>query len=153
MILFVNFSLKKYYFPFLFYLKCRNPNPCCFTIQRESVYLKCPSVFFDKLKYEIRNKVLILSVYLKRHSFFFDKLKYEIRNKVLILSVYLKCHSVFLINWNAKLDIKFWFSFLCWSWDIKHKSKWFFDFQNNWDLKFKFEVRFPFFIFIWKIKK
>ena len=128
MILFVNFSLEKYYFPFLFYLKCRNANPCCFTIQRESVYLKC-------------------------HSAFFDKLKYEIRNKVLILSLYLKCHSVFLINWSTKLDIKFWFSFLCWSWDIKHKSKWFFDFQNNWALKFKFEVRFSFFIFIWKIKK
>ena len=40
----------------------------------------------------------------------------------------------FLINWNTKLEIKFWFSFLYWSWDIKHKNV-FFGFQNNWTLK------------------
>ena len=37
---------------------------------------------------------------------FIDKLKYEIRNNVLIFVTY-------------------------WSWGIKHKAKWFFDFQNN----------------------
>ena len=55
-------------------------------------------------------------------------------------SVYPKCHFVFLINWNMKLEIKFWFSFLYWSWDRKHQNKRFFHFQNNWTLKFKFEV-------------
>ena len=59
----------------------------------------------------------------------------------------------FLINWNAKLEIKFWFLFLYWSWDIKHKTKWFFDFQNNWTLKFKYEVRFSFFHFNLKNEK
>ena len=29
----------------------------------------------------------------------------------------------FLINWNAKLERKFWFLFLYWSWDMKHKTK------------------------------
>ena len=37
-------------------------------------------------------------------------------------SVYPKCHFIFLINWNTKLETKFWFSFLYWSWDIKHKN-------------------------------
>ena len=67
-------------------------------------------------------------------------------------SVYLKCHNIFLINWNTKLEIKFWFSFQYLSWDMKHQTKWFFDFQNNWALKFKFEFRFPFFILICKTK-
>ena len=67
-------------------------------------------------------------------------------------SVYPKWHFVFWINWNMKLEIKFWFSFLYWSWDRKHQNKWFFDFQNNWTLKFKFEVCFSFFILIWKTK-
>ena len=73
-------------------------------------------------------------------------------------SVYLKCHFVFfffvffLISWNTKLEIQFWFSFLYWSCDIKHKSKWFFHFQNNWTLTFKFEVRFSFVILIWKTR-
>ena len=49
---------------------------------------------------------------------------------------------VFLINWNTKLKIKFWLLFFFWSWDIKHKTKWFFNFQNNWTLKVKFESRF-----------
>ena len=67
-------------------------------------------------------------------------------------SVYPMCHFVFLITWNMKLEIKFWFSFLYWSWDRKHQNKWFFDFQNSWTLKFKFEVCFSFFILIWKTK-
>ena len=58
----------------------------------------------------------------------------------------------FFISWNTKLERKFWFSFLYWSWDIKNQTKWFLDFQNNWELKFKFEVRFSFFILIWKTK-
>ena len=33
-----------------------------------------------------------------------------------------------------------------------HGFKWFFDFQNNWTLKFKFEVRFSFFNLIWETK-
>ena len=66
--------------------------------------------------------------------------------------VYPKCHFVFLINRNMKLIIKFWFSFLYWSWDRKHQSKWFSDFRNNWTLKFRFEVCFSFFILIWKTK-
>ena len=66
--------------------------------------------------------------------------------------VYPKCHFVFLINWNMKLEIKFWFSFLYWSWDRKHQNKWFSDFRNNWTLKFKFEVCFSFFILISKTK-
>ena len=45
-------------------------------------------------------------------------------------------------NWNTKLEIKFWFLFLYWSWGIKHKTKWFFDFHNTWTVKFKFEVSF-----------
>ena len=64
--------------------------------------------------------------------------------------MYSKCHFVFLINWNTKLEIKFWFSFLYWNWDIKHKTNWFFVFQNTRTLKFKLEVRFSFFILIWK---
>ena len=60
--------------------------------------------------------------------------------------------SFFLINWNMKLELKFWFSFLYWSWDRKHQNKWFSDFQNSWTLKFKFEVCFSFFILIWKTK-
>ena len=70
-------------------------------------------------------------------------------------TVYLKCHFVFLINCNTKLEIKFWFLFLYWNWDIKHKtykSNWFSDFQNNRTLKFKIEVRFLFFVLIWKTK-
>ena len=66
------------------------------------------------------------SVYPKHHFVVFDKLKYEIRN--------------------------FMISFLYWSWDRKHQNKWFSDFQNNWTLKFKFEVCFSFFILIWKTK-
>ena len=58
----------------------------------------------------------------------------------------------FLINWNAKLEMKFWFLFLYWSWDVKYKTKWFLDFQNNRTLKFKVKVRFSFFILIWKTK-
>ena len=58
----------------------------------------------------------------------------------------------FLINWNRKLEIKFWFSFLYWSWHRKHKTIWFFDFENNWTFKFKYEVRFSFLILIWKTK-
>ena len=58
----------------------------------------------------------------------------------------------FLINQNMKLEIKFWFSFLYCSWDRKHQNRWFSDFQNNWTLKFKFEVCFSLFIFIWKTK-
>ena len=66
--------------------------------------------------------------------------------------VYPKCHFVFSINWNMKLETKFLFSFLYWSWDKKHQNKWFFDFPNNWTLKFKFEVCFSFFILISKTK-
>ena len=54
--------------------------------------------------------------------------------------------SFFLINWNTKLQIKFWFLFLSWNWDIKHETNSFFDFQNNRTLKFKLKVRF------WKTK-
>ena len=38
-------------------------------------------------------------------------------------SVYLKCYFIFLINWNTKLEIKIWFSFLYWSWDTKRETK------------------------------
>ena len=38
-------------------------------------------------------------------------------------SVYPKCHFVFLINWSMKFEIKFWFSFLYWSWDRKHQNQ------------------------------
>ena len=54
----------------------------------------------------------------------------------------------FLINWNMKLEIKFWYSFLYWSWDRNHQNKYFSDFQN----KFKFEVCFSFFILILKTR-
>ena len=57
---------------------------------------------------------------------------------------------LFLINCNMKLEIKFWFLFLFRILDIKHKTKCFFDFENNRTLKFKFEVRFSFFILTWK---
>ena len=67
-------------------------------------------------------------------------------------SLYPKFHSVFSINWNIKLEIKFWFSFLYWSWDRKHQNRWFSNFQNNWTLKFKSEVCFSFFILAWKTK-
>ena len=67
-------------------------------------------------------------------------------------SVYQKCVFVFLINWNLKLQIKFWFSFQYWSWGRKHRNKWFSDFQSNWTLKFKFELCFSFFNLIWKTK-
>ena len=101
-------------------------------------------------------KANILDTYLQIH--------YILANTKCGESVYLKCHFVFficflllffffLINWNAKLEIKFWFLFLYWSWDIKHKTKWFFDFQNNWTLKFKYEVRFSFFHFNLKNEK
>ena len=66
-------------------------------------------------------------------------------------SVYPKCHFIFLTNWNTKLEIEFWFSFLYWNWD-KYKTNLFFDFQNNRTLKFKLEFRFSFFILIWKTK-
>ena len=56
-------------------------------------------------------------------------------------------------NWNTKLEIKIWFSRLRWSWDIKHKNKWFFAFPNNWTLKLKFEVYFLFLIYYLKKKK
>ena len=85
------------------------------------------------------NKIRIPKVPLR----FFDKLKYEIR-------------------------LKFWFlSLEHWNWDTKHKTNWFFDFQSNrtlkftlWffnfqsngTLKFTLEVRFSFFILIWKTK-
>ena len=73
----------------------------------------------------------------------------NIRSKwIRVQSVYPKCHFVFLINWNMKLKIKFWFSFLYWSWDKKHQNKWF----SDWTIKFKFEVCFSFFILIWKTK-
>ena len=103
-------------------------------------------------------KANILDTYLQIH--------YILANTKCGESVYLKCRFVFficflllsfffffLINWNAKLEIKFWFLFLYWSWDIKHKTKWFFDFQNNWTLKFKYEVRFSFFHFNLKNEK
>ena len=68
-------------------------------------------------------------------------------------SVYPKCHFIFfLINWNTKLEIKFWFLFLYWNWDIKHKTNWFFDFQNNRTLKIKLEVHVSFFILVWQTK-
>ena len=72
---------------------------------------------------------------------------------IYFLSVYPKCHFVFLINWNTKLDIKSWFLFLYWDWDIKHKTNWFFHFQNNRTLKFKLEISFSFFILIWQNEK
>ena len=56
-------------------------------------------------------------------------------------------------NWNTKLEIKIWFSLLRWSWDIKHKNKWFFPFQNNWTLKLIFEVYFLFLIYYLKKSK
>ena len=56
----------------------------------------------------------------------------------------------FLINWNTKSEIKLWFSFLYSSWDIKHQTKWFFDFKSNWTLKLVFKLRFSFLILIWK---
>ena len=59
----------------------------------------------------------------------FYKLKYEIRKKVLIF--------VFILKLEHKTN----------------QTKWFFDFQINWELKFKFEVRFSFFILIWRTKK
>ena len=64
--------------------------------------------------------------------------------------VFPKCRFVFLINWNTKLEIKSWLSFLYWIWDRKHQNKWFSVFQKNWTLKFKFEVWFSFLILIWK---
>ena len=67
-------------------------------------------------------------------------------------SVYPKCHFIFLTNWNTKLEIEFWFSFLYWTWHIKYKTNLFFNFQNNRTLKFKLEFRFSFFILIWKTK-
>ena len=68
-------------------------------------------------------------------------------------SVYPKCHFIFLTNWNTKLEIEFWFSFLYWTWHIKYKTNFnFFNFQNNRTLKFKLEFRFSFFILIWKTK-
>ena len=54
---------------------------------------------------------------------FFDKLKCQIRNKV----------SIFV----SKLKLR-----------IKHKTKWFFHFENNCTVKFRFEVGFSFFILI-----
>ena len=39
--------------------------------------------------------------------------------------VYLECHFIFIINLNTKLERKFWFSFLYWSSEIKHQTKWF----------------------------
>ena len=63
----------------------------------------------------------------------FFKLKCEIRNKVLIFVSILK----------HKLH----------DWSYKTLTKRLFDFQNNWTWKFKFEVRFSFFILIWKMKK
>ena len=62
-------------------------------------------------------------------------------------------YKILRSNWNTKLEIKIWFSLLRWSWDIKHKNKWFFPFQNNWTLKLKFEVYFLFLIFYLKKKK
>ena len=37
--------------------------------------------------------------------------------------VYSKCNFVFSMNWNTKLEVKFWFSFLYRSWDIEHEIK------------------------------
>ena len=79
----------------------------------------------------------------------------DYRNKVKLLvqaltsslwSVYPKCHFVFFINWNVKLEIKFWFSFLYWSWDRKHQNKWFSDFETteHWNSDLKFGFRFSF---------
>ena len=61
---------------------------------------------------------------------------------IYFLFVYPKCHFVFLINWNAKLEIEFWFLFLYWNWDIKHKVPFrFFD-------KLKYEFRNEALIFV-----
>ena len=103
------------------------------------------SFYFEKKK-KMKTKIILLILSNKKY---YDK-KFSVFNPW--QSLYLKCHFVFLINWNTKLEIKFWFSFLYWSWDIKNKTKPFFHFKNNWTLKFKFEVRFSFFILIWKTK-
>ena len=69
----------------------------------------------------------------------------------IFLNVWKKSREIiFLVNWNTKLEIKLWFSFLYRSWDIKHQTKWFFNFKSNWTLKFEFELRFSFLILIWK---
>ena len=116
-----------------------------------SVIAKCVKTRFDTSYYELgrplpkgKNKKVIWLV------------KNESHGKVMT-----KCQSVpgtqsaisfFLIHWNIKLEIKFLFSFLYWSWDRKHQNKWFSDFRNNWTLKFKIEVCFSVFILIWKTK-
>ena len=81
----------------------------------------CPSAFF-KVSRNVRviypknrpnqttNYWLITTRVHKVPFHFFDKLKYEIRNKILILVSILKLRG------------------------IKHQTKWFFHFQNNWAL-------------------
>ena len=63
-----------------------------------------------------------------------------------VLFCFVCCCFFLLINWNKKLKIKLWFLFLFRRWDIKHKTKWFSNCQNNWTLlemsNFKFECCF-----------
>ena len=46
-----------------------------------------------------------------------------------VLFLFLFVFWIFLINWNAKLEVKFWFSLLYSSWDIKLND--FFIFKTN----------------------
>ena len=64
-------------------------------------------------------------------------------------SVYLKCYFNFLINWNTKLDIKFWFLLLYWSWATKHQIKCFFDLKK---MNIEIEILNSFFNFNFNFK-
>ena len=94
-------------------------------------------IVLPKLAFVFTAKCEILQLYPSGRSFFSS----EMQNFTVVP------------NWNTKLEIKIWFSLLRWSWDIKHKNKWFFPFQNNWTLKLIFEVYFLFLIYYLKKSK
>ena len=70
----------------------------------------------------------------------------------------IEIHKNVLFHSNFKMKIEWHFRCTDWSpFDQRiihglNELKWFFNFQNNWILKFKFEVHFSSFILIWRTK-
>ena len=102
--------------------------------------------------YDLNN---IFKLYIYLWIFIDVYLFHKVITKVVALKtcIFIKIWKFFNRPWyifflrNTKLEIEFW------SWDTKHKTKQFFNFQNNRALKFNFEVHFSFFALIWKTKK
>ena len=92
----------------------------------------------------IKNWKLNWKLLKNQFSFFFLiwKIKHWIEN----------CPKSFFIFWKLlKIEQK-WNGRFRKRMHGQHGFKWFLDIQNNWTLKFKFKVCFPFFTLIWKTK-